>query len=232
MKRRALIPALLLAVALSGPGTNQALAEEMAPAVAEVAPTMLMTRAAQGLLNLLGYDAGPVDGLLGSRTRSAVLAFQSDRVEARTGTIDRDLLDTLVAEIADRRVEAVPTRPVVFYRAYLEHYPYSRLNKPIGPHTRAYFRFKNNSDVPVTGIEFAYAFKDPFGDTLYRDSDRLQIEIAPKAVTAKSHYYYWEDKALAQDAYDKMAAAFQSGGARAEVSIKRVVFADGSEVAY
>jgi hypothetical protein len=34
------------------------------------------------------------------------------------------------------------------------------------------------------------------------------------------------------DAYDKMAAAFRNGGARAEVNIKRVVFADGTEVAY
>jgi peptidoglycan hydrolase-like protein with peptidoglycan-binding domain len=223
---------MALAVVLTGPTAIQALAEEKARAVAEVAPTMLVTRAAQGLLNLLGYAAGPVDGLLGSRTRSAVLAFQSDRAEAQTGIIDRDLLDSLVAEVAERRAGAVPLRPVVFYKAHLEHHAYSRLNKPIGAHTRAYIRFKNNGDVPVTGIEFAYAFKDPFGDTLYRDSDRLQIEIAPKAVTAKSHYYYWEDKALVADAYDKMAAAFRNGGARAEVNIKRVVFADGTEVAY
>jgi peptidoglycan hydrolase-like protein with peptidoglycan-binding domain len=234
MKLRTVIPALALALAvvLTGPAAIQALAEENTPAVAEVVPTMLMTRAAQELLNLLGYDVGPVDGLLGSRTRSAILAFQSDRAEAETGTIDRDLLDSLVAEIAERRAETVPLRPVVFYKAHLEHHAYSRLNKPIGAHTRAYFRFKNNSDVPVTGIEFAYAFKNPFGDTLYRDSDRLQIKIAPKAVTAKSHYYYWEDMALVADAYDKLAAAFRDGGARAEVTIKRVVFADGTEVAY
>ena len=176
---RTLIPALVLVVALSGPATNQALAEEKTPAVTEGVPAMLVARAAQGLLNLLGYEAGPVDGLLGSRTRSAVLAFQSDRAEAQTGIIDRDLLDSLVAEIAERRAETVPLRPVVFYKAHLEHHAYSRLNKPIGPHTRAYFRFKNNSDVPVTGIEFAYAFKDPFGETLYSDRDRLQRTRSP-----------------------------------------------------
>ncbi len=193
---------------------------------------MLMTRAAQNLLNLLGYEVGPVDGLFGARTRSAILAFQGDRAEPQTGAIDRDLLESLVAEVADRQAEAVPARPVVLHRVHLEHYDYSRLNKPIGPHTRAYFRFKNNSDAPVAGIEFAYAFKDPFGETLYSDRDKLRIKIAPKAVSAKGHFYYWEDIALVRDAYDKMAAAFRDGAARAEVRIKRVVFADGTEVAY
>ena len=232
MTLRADILALVLALAAGAPAAQRALAEEPVPAGDKDASVMLMTRAAQGLLNLLGYDAGPADGLFGARTRSAVLTFQKDRAEPQTGTIDRDLLESLVAEIAERRAETVPAKPVVLYRVHLEHYDYSRLNKPIGPHTRAYFRFKNNTDVPVTGIEFAYAFKDPFGETLYSDSDKLQIRIGPKTVTAKDHYYYWEDIALVTDAYDKMAAAFRDGGARAEVRIKRVVFADGSEVAY
>lgn len=232
MTLRAVILALVLALAASGPAARPGLAEEPAPADNDVAPGMLMTRAAQNLLNLLGYEVGAVDGLFGARTRSAILAFQGDRAEQRTGAIDRDLLESLVAEIADRQAEAVPARPVVLHRVHLEHYDYSRLNKPIGPHTRAYFRFKNRSDAPVAGIEFAYAFKDPFGETLYSDSDKLQIRIAPKSVSAKEHFYYWEDIALVRDAYDKMAAAFRDGGARAEVRIKRVVFADGTEVAY
>jgi peptidoglycan hydrolase-like protein with peptidoglycan-binding domain len=232
MKTQTIIAALVLAVALAGAPAERVPAADETPTEGQAAPTMLMTRAAQSLLNLLGYDAEPVDGLLGSRTHSAVLAFQSDRAEPRTGIVDRNLLDSLVAEVADHRAETVPLRPVVFYRAHLEHFDYSRLNRPIGPHTRAYLRFKNNSDVPVTGIEFDYAFKDPFGATLYRDRDRLQIDIAPKTVTPKAHYYYWEDKDLVADAYDKMAAAFRGGGAHAEVDIRRVVFADGSEIAY
>jgi peptidoglycan hydrolase-like protein with peptidoglycan-binding domain len=223
---------LVLVLAADAPAAHRALAEEPASAGDEAASVMLMTRAAQGLLNLLGYDAGPADGLFGARTRSAVMAFQRDRAEAQTGAIDRDLLDSLVAAIAEHQAKVVPARPVVLFKVHLEHYDYSRLNKPIGPHTRAYFRFKNNSDVPVRGIEFAYAFKDTFGETLYSDSDKLQIRIAPKAVSAKDHYYYWEDIALVTDAYDKMAAAFRDGGAHAEVRIKRVVFADGTEVAY
>ena len=99
MKLITFISALALAVALSGPAAHRAQAEDRAPAEAEVVPTMLMTRAAQDLLNLLGYDTGPADGLLGSRTRSAVLAFQSDRAEPLTGIIDRDLLDSLVLRV-------------------------------------------------------------------------------------------------------------------------------------
>ena len=232
MTLRTVLVALALAIAASNPLAPVARAEEPAPAGNDVAPGMLMTRAAQNLLNLLGYDAGPADGLHGARTRSAVLAFQGDRAETQTGAIDRDLLESLVAEVAERQARAMPARPVVLHRVHLEHHDYSRLNKPIGPHTRAYFRFRNRSDAPVAGIEFAYAFKDPFGETLYSDSDKLQIRIAPKSISAKEHFYYWEDIALVRDAYDKMAAAFRDGGARAEVRIKRVVFADGTEVAY
>lgn len=232
MTLRAVLLALVVALAAGGPAADPARAGESGPAAGKDAPVMLTTRAAQDLLNLLGYDAGPADGLLGARTRSAILAFQKEQAEPETGKIDRDLLESLVAEIVARRSERVSARPVVLYRAYLEYYDYNRLNKPIGPHTRAYFRFKNNSDIPVTGIEFSYAFKDPFGETLYSDSDKLLIRIPPKSISAKDKYYYWEDIALVTDAFDKMAAAFRDGGARAEVRIKRVVFADGTEVTY
>ena len=130
MTLRAVILALVLALAASGPAARPVPAEEPASAGEDAGPGMLMTRGAQNLLNLLGYEAGPVDGLFGARTRSAVLAFQGDRAEPQTGTIDRDLLESLVAEIAERQAAAVPARPVVLHRVHLEHYDYSRLNRP------------------------------------------------------------------------------------------------------
>lgn len=42
-----------------------------------------------------GYNAGPADGVMGSRTRSAIAAFQDDRGLAVTGTINSSLLSAL-----------------------------------------------------------------------------------------------------------------------------------------
>ena len=45
-------------------------------------------RAIQVALTLLGYDPGPVDGILGAKTRSALFQFQSDNGLEPTGEID------------------------------------------------------------------------------------------------------------------------------------------------
>lgn len=51
--------------------------------------------AVQTVLNALGYDAGPADGLAGAGTRTAIRAFQADNGLPTTGTIDAALVATL-----------------------------------------------------------------------------------------------------------------------------------------
>ena len=46
----------------------------------------------QQRLNVLGYNVGPADGLMGNGTRTAILAFQRDKGIAVTGVADHDLL--------------------------------------------------------------------------------------------------------------------------------------------
>ncbi|MEM7329471.1 MAG: peptidoglycan-binding protein [Pseudomonadota bacterium] len=52
-------------------------------------------QAVQTVLNGLGYDAGPADGLAGAGTRTAIRAFQADNGLATTGTIEAPLVDAL-----------------------------------------------------------------------------------------------------------------------------------------
>ncbi len=52
-------------------------------------------RDVQVLLARRGYDPGPIDGDMGSRTRRAIEHFQDDRGLAVTGRIDRSLLAAL-----------------------------------------------------------------------------------------------------------------------------------------
>ena len=52
---------------------------------------------AQDLLNRLGYDAGSPDGLMGPRTRDAILEYQLSEGLETTGTVTRETLATLEA---------------------------------------------------------------------------------------------------------------------------------------
>ena len=51
-----------------------------------------MVLRAQIALNARGYDAGPADGILGERTRSAIRTFQGDSRLPVTGRLDGDTL--------------------------------------------------------------------------------------------------------------------------------------------
>jgi Ni/Co efflux regulator RcnB len=49
----------------------------------------------QHALNRRGYPAGPADGIMGSRTRNAILAYQRNNGLYPTGTINEALLRSL-----------------------------------------------------------------------------------------------------------------------------------------
>ncbi len=55
----------------------------------------LDVRAAQLYLRFKGFDPGPVDGVLGPHTRSAILAFQAQQGLTQTGAVDGELLARL-----------------------------------------------------------------------------------------------------------------------------------------
>jgi localization factor PodJL len=52
---------------------------------------------AQTLLNRLGYDAGSPDGMMGPRTRDAILEYQLSEGLETTGTVTRETLAMLEA---------------------------------------------------------------------------------------------------------------------------------------
>jgi len=57
----------------------------------------LEIRKAQVLLSKLGYEPGPIDGLMGRKTRKAIVNFQQDFDLPETGEIDTKLLNQLTA---------------------------------------------------------------------------------------------------------------------------------------
>lgn len=64
----------------------------------QAVPTMdeAYIRAAQKELRGHGYDAGPVDGAMGAKTRAAVRAYQGDAGLPVTGEVTKELVDHLM----------------------------------------------------------------------------------------------------------------------------------------
>lgn len=56
-------------------------------------------------LNRLGYDAGPTDGLMGSRTRTAIEAYQRDHDLLVTGQASTSLADHIRDQVREERTE-------------------------------------------------------------------------------------------------------------------------------
>jgi hypothetical protein len=59
----------------------------------------LSLRTAQAALQYLGMDPGPIDGIRGRRTFSALIRFQEEEGLGETGLLDQDTLERLVAKV-------------------------------------------------------------------------------------------------------------------------------------
>jgi peptidoglycan hydrolase-like protein with peptidoglycan-binding domain len=73
-----------------------------------------LVRRTQSLLDDLGYDAGPADGVMGARTTNAVRAFQSAKNLEPDGRITPSLLHNLqLSETAKSEPDTQPGPPAV-----------------------------------------------------------------------------------------------------------------------
>ena len=61
---------------------------------------------AQRMLNQLGYNAGPVDGAFGKKTRSALEAFYADTGSLYDGKLDANEIAVLQVAMAERGIQA------------------------------------------------------------------------------------------------------------------------------
>jgi peptidoglycan hydrolase-like protein with peptidoglycan-binding domain len=81
------------------PAEPEPAAEDTAATVEPEPPTLQPiddpVATAQRELNARGYNAGPVDGIYGPKTRTALLAFQEEHDLEQTGRPDPDTLEAM-----------------------------------------------------------------------------------------------------------------------------------------
>ena len=105
MKIRLLGPCVLVAslTALAGCGTTTqhrdlSGAAQSAPVTQAVAAQPSLNQAVADLQSQLaarGYDPGPIDGMMGERTRAAIRAYQRDRQMPVDGQVSQALVSSL-----------------------------------------------------------------------------------------------------------------------------------------
>ena len=62
-------------------------------------PTAATVRRAQEALKAYGIGPGPIDGIMGSQTRKAIMIFQAENMLEETGILDKETQDKLVIAV-------------------------------------------------------------------------------------------------------------------------------------
>lgn len=91
-------------------------------------------RAIQSMLNFIGYESGPADGVAGRRTVAAIEKFYSDRGQSFDGSIDSNEVETITAEaeaqgyfqyspISEDSISNDQARLPLFISGYYQNFP-------------------------------------------------------------------------------------------------------------
>jgi peptidoglycan hydrolase-like protein with peptidoglycan-binding domain len=131
------------------------------PAMAQTSTVLTMpysVAAVQRVLNDLGYSAGPVDGLMGSKTRGAIRAYQIDNGLPVSGEPSRPLYDhlqqTLTARLSPAPMPGVDSSAIVEIQTRLRDrgYNLSSISGTLDSATTAAIRaFQSDAGLPVNG---------------------------------------------------------------------------------
>lgn len=95
---------------------------------------------------------------------------------------------------------------------------------------RLYLHYKNNSPKKVVGVSVTVKVTNAFGKLLYEFSKDDEVVIQPLEQMKNDTYYVWKYKAASEgeSPYDLMWQAAKKGTGKVEVTIRKVVFADGT----
>lgn len=103
----------------------------------------------QTLLNQLGYNAGAPDGVVGTKTRAAIRAFQLDAGDEQTGELSSELVVLLEGEARSRGIDITvrgsPERPA--RRSVSSNWKTRTETSPIDDSTNVHLWVRADSDI-------------------------------------------------------------------------------------
>ena len=132
----------------SRPGSGSEDGREVA---GNAAVAKITIRQAQEELERLGYGPGPVDGVMGPKTTTALKNFQSDHGLPDTGTVDEKTAELFASQIEEMDwADAIKQDTVEAYLAYRTKYPTTWRVRVLRGEVSSRFRMVDSA--PVWGV--------------------------------------------------------------------------------
>lgn len=97
---------------------------------------------------------------------------------------------------------------------------------------RLYIHYKNNTPKKVVGVSISVKVTNAFGKLLYEFSKDDEVVLQPQEQMKNDTYYVWKYKASSEgeSPYDLMWQSAKKGTGKVEVTVRKVVFADGTSL--
>lgn len=141
--------------------------------------------------------------------------------------------DSILVEAPRVPGSAKADAPVSFVSAELRHQDEDFDRSVFNPRVELHPVFRNDSDKTVVGISHRMIVRNAFGDVLVQGEDNLDIRLAPGATAKSETFYFWEDNPFIHDQpYDRLSGPVGSGTAKAEITVLKVVYSDGTIESY
>ncbi|RWF63265.1 hypothetical protein [Mesorhizobium sp.] len=97
------------------------------------------------------------------------------------------------------------------------------------PRIELHLSFANYSTKRVKAVALAIIINDAFGDTILTTEGKLDLNIRPGGSDVSPSFFFWDDNEfMNDDEFSKLIGPVSAGTAKTDVTVRRVVYQDGS----
>ncbi|RWB68360.1 hypothetical protein [Mesorhizobium sp.] len=101
------------------------------------------------------------------------------------------------------------------------------------PRIELHVAFANSTDKPVKALSVLIRIRDAFGDDVLVTEAKMDIDIEPHTQSSATPYFYWEDNEFDPgSAYRRILNPVSSKTAQTDVTVKKILYRDGSVDSY